>query len=67
MCPGWAAQSPVVAEIADAYTAMSAGALRDLFPDVTNVVAEGLLEMKRSLNQYEWVQSLALKKESEHG
>lgn len=54
-CPGWAVQQPAIAEIGDAFTAFEAGALAVMFPEITNVMAEGLLELKRAVAIYDRV------------
>ena len=65
-CPGWAAVSPLVVEVAQAYVAFEAGALDSFFPDLTNVAAEGLLELKRAGLEYDRVQTAVLKENAKN-
>jgi len=65
-CPGSATRSPAVVEIGEAYAAFDAGALREFFPDVTNSVAQGLLELKRAMSEYERVATATLKEASKN-
>ena len=54
-------------EIGEAYAALDSGALRDFFPDLSNVMAEGLLELKRALAEYERISLTATKEASKNG
>lgn len=62
-CPGWAARAPAVVEIGEAFAAFEAGALADFFPTLTNSVAQGLLELKRAMSEYERVQTATMKEQ----
>lgn len=65
-CPGWAARSPAVCEVAEAFTAFEAGALRELVPNISNPVAEGVLELKRAMGEYERIQTSLLKESAKN-
>jgi hypothetical protein len=66
-CPGWAARAPLIVEVGEAYAASELGALHDYFPDMTNVLAEGLLELKRAVGEYDRVATAVMKTNVKNG
>jgi len=52
VCPGWAVCQPLVGDVAMAHAAFTAGELATCFPNPSNVLIEGVLEMQRSYDDY---------------
>lgn len=67
VCPGWAVRQPLIAEIAQAYQAYDKGELSTMFPDPSNVLTEGVLEMQNAVATYEQVRTSELSKKAENG
>lgn len=66
VCPGWAVRQPLINEICKAHASFAAGAFGACYPNPSNVLVEGVLEMKRSFDEYSR-QLMAQLKESTSG
>lgn len=52
VCPGWAVRQPLITEICQAYKAFDKGAMESLFPNVAHAVAEGVMELSRTFDEF---------------
>lgn len=52
VCPGWAARQPLIVEACQAYKAFDKGAMAALFPDISHVLAEAVMELSRAFDEY---------------
>lgn len=67
VCPGWAARQPLVVEACQAFKAFDKGALDSFFPDIHNVLAEAILELARTFDEYSRQEMAAMNQRMDHG
>lgn len=65
VCPGWAVRQAQVVEIAQAYQAYDKGELQSAFPEPSNVLIEGVLEMQNAIATYDRVRTTEMRKRAE--
>jgi hypothetical protein len=65
VCPGWAVRQPLIIECCQAHKAFDKGAMDAFFPDVAHCVAEGVMELSRTFDEYSRQKLTAASKRNE--
>lgn len=64
VCPGWAVRQPVVVEACQAYQAFSKQAFDSMYPDPSQALCEGVIELSRAFDEYTRQQTAAANERS---